>query len=1124
MNSLGRGDKQDDKKKASVITRETIGMTLLLFGAVIFLIAVTGPYLFGDPGVAITSFFVGLFGLFFYPLDLFVIYLGVVMVCGKSLIPVKWLVRAGLLTLAVFAIVHLATAERFVAGGYGEYLKGCWQAAGEHAKDGTGGGVLLGLIAYPVRIVLSAPGAYVVFSFLLAFALFFFLMGTPLKELIPFARKNRSARKVKREEEPEPVKFDELSEPARAPVAASAPEPEPSYRAEEYRRENLSDKRRMERNESREILYSGDRDRADDYLKNLIFSRDSQFNRRKTPSQEAPEAETVRPSSFGRGYSERYASQAETSRPAMPRRVIPAEKTTFGEDNFNYPPAPTYRAPSAPEPVKPADDNAARDVPQTPSDRFVYRNRSDDPFRPSYRAADPAPAPAKPAEPAPSEPVKPAEPETSARETLDPFGNDREERTTRENPDLFGNAAEERTRNAAKGEKPAPAEPEAPARSSRDLFRSAFSRREEPEESGDRFAQEDKQDEEDESRIRRAFDELDDARNAAERFRRGTQDERTGFGDLPERGFPEERKTEEDKKEDEPRLSLPDETDDEPEEESRGDDIPFAPSYRAPEERSDSELFDDDEDEEEFDDFTARAEEGLRAPREGVHPVPDTPAPAPVHHVYRAYVHPDMSVFNEYDDAVSVTEEEIERNSAIIVETLAGFHIDAEVVKVTPASAVTRYDIDVPANVAVRTVMKRDQEIAMRLRARDGVNIYSNSEMGLISIEVPNAVRAMVGIRSILQADEYVNSKPDSLMFAMGKDVEGRNVCGNIAKMKHLLVAGSTGSGKSVCLNAMLISLICKYSPEELRIILIDPKKVEFEIFDGLPHLMINEIISDAQKTIKALNWAIKEMERRYEAFSAMTRSGSNVHNLDEYNAAVVKEGGERLPKIVIVVDELADLMSVAKKDIEERIQRLAQKARAAGMHLVLATQRPSVDVITGVIKTNLPTRIAFRVGAEVDSRTILDDSGAEKLLGNGDMLYHTDVMYNSVRVQGAYISSKEVELIVKDIKENNEAYFDDSVAEFINKSEQTDDDGATEGPDGEVDAVYIKALGIVVKLGTASISLIQRKCSVGYNHAGKIIEWMEAMNYISPFEGKAKPRTVLMTPEQYENIYGKLD
>ncbi|MDE5897623.1 MAG: hypothetical protein K2H43_07400 [Clostridia bacterium] len=321
----------------------------------------------------------------------------------------------------------------------------------------------------------------------------------------------------------------------------------------------------------------------------------------------------------------------------------------------------------------------------------------------------------------------------------------------------------------------------------------------------------------------------------------------------------------------------------------------------------------------------------------------------------------------------------------------------------------------------------------------------------------------------------------------------------------------------------MLISLICKYSPEDLRLILIDPKKVEFAIFDGLPHLMINEIIADAQKAVTALNWSIKEMERRYSLFEQKTRSGVNVHNLDEYNANLT-EDEEKLPKIVIVVDELADLMSVAKKDIEDRIQRLAQKARAAGMHLVIATQRPSVDVITGVIKGNLPTRLAFRVIQEVDSRTILDESGAEKLLGNGDMLYRTEGMFNCLRVQGAFLSSKEVQAVIEDIKANNEAYFDESVADYINKSEAPSGDGDDGDDDGNVSPQYIKALGIVVKLGSASISLLQRKCSIGYNHAGKIIEWMEMMHYISPFEGKAKPRTVLLTKEEFESKFGKLD
>lgn len=1100
MNSFGRGDKQDDKKKASVITRETVGMTLLLFGAVILLIAITGPYLFGDAGVAITAFFVGLFGLFFYPLDIFVIYLGLAMVCGKSFIPVKWLLRVFLLTLSVFAIVHLATAERFVAGGYGEYLSGCWGAAGEHAKDGTGGGLLLGLVAYPVRAVLSAPGAYVVFSLLTALALLYFLMGTPLKKLLP-VRGRRTARADDEEKrEPASVRFDDLSEPERTPVPASALRTESQSDYAGYGREAaMSDARIMERNTSREILYSDKRDRADDYLKNLIFSRDSQFNQRKTQAPTKPEdrgangytergydasaengyTERSYDAPDGSGYSERYARQAETARPAMPRRVVPAEKATFGDENFNYPQMPTYRAPDPPREDEKRDSDAAA------GERLLFRDgEANEPVRPVYRTPEedkPAPVQSVP-------PVPPVQPVQPARE------------------------------------------------SSRDLFRTAFSRRGEApaEQNSAEPEKEDGEDAEDESRIRRAFGELDDARNRRAERSREEPARNVGFGDMPEVGFGRELRREE---HEEPKPVPPEE----PEEKDFDDGASaFTPSFRASDRGarnetgySDAGLFDDDgEEEEDFSDFeeTPRAAEGLRAPRT-VHrtppaeAIPDKPAPAPVRHVYKPYVRPDMNVFNFYNDAVSVSQEEIERNSTGIKDKLAAFRIDADVVKVTPASAVTRYDIDVPANVPVRTVINKAEDIALRICARDGVNIYSNSEIGCVSIEVPNAVRATVGIRSILMADEYVNSKPNSLMFVMGKDVEGRNVCGNIAKMKHLLVAGSTGSGKSVCLNAMLISLICKYSPEELRLILIDPKKVEFEIFDGLPHLMINEIISDAQKTIKALNWAIKEMERRYEAFSAMTRSGRLVRDLDEYNAACAEVGGEKLPKIVIVVDELADLMSVAKKDIEERIQRIAQKARAAGMHLVLATQRPSVDVITGVIKTNLPTRIAFRVGAEVDSRTILDQSGAEKLLGNGDMLYHTDIMSNCHRVQGAYISSKEVELIVKDIKEHNEAFFDNSVADFINKSDQQDDeDGDDMQGGGEVDAVYIKALGIVVKLGTASISLIQRKCSVGYNHAGKIIEWMEAMNYISPFEGKAKPRTVLMTPEQFENIYGKLD
>lgn len=499
------------------------------------------------------------------------------------------------------------------------------------------------------------------------------------------------------------------------------------------------------------------------------------------------------------------------------------------------------------------------------------------------------------------------------------------------------------------------------------------------------------------------------------------------------------------------------------------------------------------------------------------------PKPRPKKNL-RRYVKPPFDCFLRYDDELSANPEEIRMNKEIIVGTLADFRIDSEVMRVTSGPTVTRYDIDVPKGVQARKVAAYDEEIARQLRVTGGVSIYPNYESGFISIEVPNKKRATVGLVSILQDKEFMNAKPTSLTFAIGKDVEGRSICGSISKMTHILVAGSTGAGKSVFLNSLIVSLIMKYSPEELRLILIDPKQVEFIVYDKLPHLMINEIITDANKVITVLNWAIKEMEHRYTLFQQKTMSGKLVREIDEYNASLSPEE-EKLPKIVIIVDELADLMMVAKKDIEDRIQRLTQKSRAAGIHLVIATQRPSVDVITGIIKTNLPTRIAFRVSQEVDSRTILDCSGAEKLLGNGDLLYKTATMGAAARVQGAFLSSEEVQRVVEFIKANNEAYYDESVVEYLNSSErqQGGEDSAAMNMDGALDPVFIEALKYVVTIGQASISMLQRRCAVGYARAGKIIEWMESMGYISPFDG-SKARKVLITKEEFEEKYGSIE
>ena len=507
------------------------------------------------------------------------------------------------------------------------------------------------------------------------------------------------------------------------------------------------------------------------------------------------------------------------------------------------------------------------------------------------------------------------------------------------------------------------------------------------------------------------------------------------------------------------------------------------------------------------------------APVVPVTPTPAEPPAPPKPRIIRPYVRVPLDDFDCRDVEPTSNLAEVEETKANIIATLDDFKVTgASIASVTFGPTVTRYNVTIPRNISPRKVVALDQSIAISLHSA-GVNIYPNYEDGVVSIEVPNKDRQFVQLGCMLTGDTFVNAKPSSLMFTMGKDVGNRKVYGDISKMIHLLVAGSSGSGKSVFLGSLIISMIYKYSPEELRLILIDPKKTEFVLYNDLPHLMINEIITDVNKAVQSLNWAIGEMNRRYGLFEQMSRSGTYVVNLDQYNSHLDK--ADRLPKIVIIIDELAALMLAAKKEIEDRIQNLTQKARAAGIHLIVATQRPSIDVITGVIKSNLPTRVAFAVATDVDSRVILDQSGAQKLLGKGDFLYTMQGINTPVRVQSAFISAEDSQRVVNFIKANNEAYYDEAATAYINNT-RSGDDSDSFGGNEEVEAVYIEALRFVIISGSASISMIQRKCSVGYNKAGKIVEWMEDMGYISSFDG-AKARKVLITKEEFESKYGSL-
>ncbi len=495
--------------------------------------------------------------------------------------------------------------------------------------------------------------------------------------------------------------------------------------------------------------------------------------------------------------------------------------------------------------------------------------------------------------------------------------------------------------------------------------------------------------------------------------------------------------------------------------------------------------------------------------------------------INRVYHKPPIDLLENYDPPADLPKENHEERMEIIKQTLADFHINAEPTGYVQGPSVTRYEIMMPAGISVKRVLGLSEDLQMRLAVKDGVRIQAPIPgKNLIGVEVANKSKITVGLKEVITGMANKKIKPESLTFAIGKDIVGDAICDDLAKGPHYLVAGATGAGKSVCLNTLLVSLIMRYSPEDLRLILVDPKRVEFRVYEHLPHLMIDEIITDPKKVLAVLNWLVEEMERRYALFE---QSGSLIDNIEAYNTQVAGPTVSRMPRIVLIIDELADLMSHIKKDLEARIQILTQKARAAGIHLVLATQRPSVNVITGVIKTNLPSRIAFKVTNFQDSQTILDKAGAEKLLGYGDMLYKNSVMPDSERYQGAFISKFEVSNVVSYIIEKNKAYFDDDLAEYLEravkpKAEENSSSGESdEGMEGgENNELFLKALALAINTGSISISLLQRRFQIGYSRAGGLVDKMERMGFISGNEG-SKARRVLITREEYEERFGAM-
>ena len=480
-----------------------------------------------------------------------------------------------------------------------------------------------------------------------------------------------------------------------------------------------------------------------------------------------------------------------------------------------------------------------------------------------------------------------------------------------------------------------------------------------------------------------------------------------------------------------------------------------------------------------------------------------------------SYKFPPISLLKNVDNSLNSAEAEAEMkaNADTLVNTLKSFGVQTRIVDIHRGPTVTRYELQPSAGVKISKITGLADDIALNLAAA-GVRIEAPIPgKAAVGVEVPNKVKDIVTIREMIESPQFSENK-SKLSFVVGKNIDGEIVIGDVAKMPHMIIAGTTGSGKSVCTNSIIMSILYNATPDEVRLVLIDPKMVEFKVYDGIPHLLI-PVVTDPRKAAGALSWAVQEMLKRYKLFADY-----NVRDHGGYNEmAAETEGVDPLPKIVIIIDELADLMMAASNEVEDSICRLAQMARAAGMHLIIATQRPTVDVVTGLIKANIPSRIALTVSSQTDSRTIIDTSGAEKLLGHGDMLYSPQEFPKPVRIQGCFASTKEVEAVVEFIKSGGTVEYSSEIIEEIEKNmpapkgeKPASDSGAAPSGDGDI---IDQAVEVLIEAGQASVSYLQRKLKLGYARAARVMDELEELGVVGPYEG-SKPRSVLVTREMW--------
>lgn len=1018
MNGFGRKNSTDKEKKFKILTRETVGMILILFACLSLLCLITGKHIFGVVGVAVSSFLLGVFGWCAYLATVALIVSGIALVKGaKNKIPVLDRVFISLSVVFLIFLLNAITAK--TVGKYGEFLSSAYNRGGEGFKNATAGGVLTCIFDWLFCKLVTRTGTYVLYS--LFFVMFFALELFYRLGFFAFSTKDKDRRNKK--------KFKNVKGAREYPVADldfpslnDAGEDinglyygEDDFKERDPRRKKTEDvptTLRYAQGNSGLILLASDEEpdeKREEMQKKLGYI--------KTPYEIIPDGNAENKQSDTNVYDEyprRERAVKEEKEEKKDDKKSADERFTgeiSGEDYFggsvndgNELGGREYFGDTrfTPEPTN-----------ETPIKRFDEKNDAD-----IFRGTDDKPAPTR-----------------VARD----FGA---ERNIQRNVDSHVAGSDGNSRiTPARG---IPVEEEKTERGTDDFDIT--------------------------SGLDGGFDVTGDLDGGfkEETRRTETRTERTA-----------ERTTRRDSDVTPPSTGMFD----------------FTPVKRQPE-----------------------PEEEPKIPV-----VPEKEeAPKFIMPVHIPYNKPSTAMFTEYPRTFENNMAEQTEKTRIIESTLEGFNIPAKVVNIVKGPTVTRYELQMPQGISVNKVNGVANDLAMNLCAATGVIIEAPIPgKNLFGIQVENKNKVTVGLRDILESKEFSADGKGKLLYSIGKDIVGNIRVENLAKAPHLLVAGATGTGKSVCLNSLIISLICKYGPEDLRLILVDPKQVEFSMYAHIPHLLFDQILTDVQTTIATLDWLVNEMERRYTCFSE-----AGVTDINMYNDTMANDDIPKMPRIVVIVDELADFMATRKRDMEDRIQRLAAKARAAGIHLVLATQRPSVDVITGVIKANLPTRIACKVSSVTDAMTIFGESGAEKLLGNGDLLYKSSTMFNCDRMQGSFVSNAEIHNAVKFIRENNTCYFDPKILEQINNiahpviAERTEN-GAEETAkkESKVDELFDSAVRHVIKLNSASATNLQAKFQIGYSTATRLLQQMVDKGIVSEYQG-SKSRTVLMSLQEYEEKY----